>query len=430
MTKYSRLLSQIIDYLKDKLPNSERHTLEQDINADPFLSDAIDGFSRLPADELENDLLALTRRLENRTKPQSNKRLYFYLSAAASIVILIGIGVLYFNFSDNNKQIAQQHKTQHIQNEKRSQPDTNQIKIVQEKSQKIKQDSATPSAAAPKSATPLVKRNSNKKTAIGQKKKTSKPVNKKTSVPKTNPIQLTAKHNTLLADQIHKIKGKVKSESDSQPLPGVNIIIKGSTAGTVSDFDGEYELDVKSGDTVVYSFIGYESQEEIVSETTEIADVTLSNQNIALEEVVVVGFGTQKSQILTSASTVEADNLSKTKTNPLVGRARKEINGDRIKKNKLSKKKDQENYSPKGGFRKFSKYIKKNKRIDHNNALEIQAELTIASTGQVNLVNIISSCSNEVQEEVIRLLKEGPTWKRNSKEDNTGNNKVTVIIKL
>ncbi|MBP6396868.1 MAG: TonB-dependent receptor plug domain-containing protein, partial [Saprospiraceae bacterium] len=83
---------------------------------------------------------------------------------------------------------------------------------------------------------------------------------------------------------------------------GVSVLIKGTDTGTVTDFDGKYELNVSSG-TLIFSFVGYTSQEKVIDGQLVI-DVALSEESTLLESVVVIGYGTQKKKDLTSAVVV------------------------------------------------------------------------------------------------------------------------------
>lgn len=90
------------------------------------------------------------------------------------------------------------------------------------------------------------------------------------------------------------VKGTITDSDTSQPIPGVNIMVKGSTTGITSDFDGNYEIKVPSKESILeFSFIGYATQEIIVGDKTSM-NVILDPDTQALEEVVVVGYGTQK----------------------------------------------------------------------------------------------------------------------------------------
>ncbi|WBL23771.1 SusC/RagA family TonB-linked outer membrane protein [Zunongwangia sp. HRR-M8] len=107
------------------------------------------------------------------------------------------------------------------------------------------------------------------------------------------------------------ITGTVTSESDGLPLPGVNVIIKGTNNGAVTDIDGNYAIEANANDVIVYSFIGYKQQEVSVGTQTEI-NVSLSDDLNALDDVVVVGYGTQRKEDLTgSVSVIDTDEMQK-----------------------------------------------------------------------------------------------------------------------
>jgi len=97
-----------------------------------------------------------------------------------------------------------------------------------------------------------------------------------------------------------KITGNVVDLEDGQGLPGVNIIIQGTTFGTISDVQGNYVLEAPDNGTLVFSFVGYLSQEVAIAGRSTI-DVQLEVDAAQLDEIVVVGYGTQKSSNLTSA---------------------------------------------------------------------------------------------------------------------------------
>jgi TonB-dependent starch-binding outer membrane protein SusC len=104
----------------------------------------------------------------------------------------------------------------------------------------------------------------------------------------------------LLTAQVQEITGKVTGEEDGTPLPGVTVLSKGTTIGTVTDFDGNYRLSVQPGNTLVFSYIGYSNKEVVVTDQTTI-DVTLSEETQELDEVVVIGYGVQKKSDRTGA---------------------------------------------------------------------------------------------------------------------------------
>jgi len=124
--------------------------------------------------------------------------------------------------------------------------------------------------------------------------------------------------------QERRISGKV-TDKDGTPLPGVSIVIKGTTTGTTTGMDGNFQLQVSSEkDILVFSFIGMETQEITIGALTQI-NLTMVEAAIGLEEVVVIGYGSQKKGNLTgSVSTVKSEDIVKaplaSTTNALTGR--------------------------------------------------------------------------------------------------------------
>jgi TonB-linked SusC/RagA family outer membrane protein len=124
------------------------------------------------------------------------------------------------------------------------------------------------------------------------------------------------KTNSIQQNQT-TITGVVVDEQNL-PLIGVNILVKGTTNGTVTDFDGKFQLDVPANAIIKFSFIGYVDQEITVGNETNI-NVVLKEDVQGLNEVVVVGYGTQKKSDLTGAvASVKAEDLAKTpSSNPV-----------------------------------------------------------------------------------------------------------------
>lgn len=116
-------------------------------------------------------------------------------------------------------------------------------------------------------------------------------------------------HVSFSATQTKTVQGKV-TDSKGEPLPGVTVVVKGSTSGTITGSDGTYILtDVPSNAVLVFSFVGMRVQEINVEGKNSI-DVRLEEETIGIEEVVAIGYGTQKKVNLTGAvATVNSDVL-------------------------------------------------------------------------------------------------------------------------
>ncbi|MDB5264037.1 MAG: SusC/RagA family TonB-linked outer membrane protein [Adhaeribacter sp.] len=114
-------------------------------------------------------------------------------------------------------------------------------------------------------------------------------------------IVLVNASSTAMAQQT--ISGRVIGASDNASLPGVTVVVKGSNVGTTTDADGKYTITMPAGqDVLTYTFIGYTPQDIAVGNRTTI-NVTLREDAKALNEVVVVGYGTQRREEVTSAVT-------------------------------------------------------------------------------------------------------------------------------
>lgn len=109
--------------------------------------------------------------------------------------------------------------------------------------------------------------------------------------------------------QSRAVSGSVTSGEDGTPIPGVNIIVKNTTTGTVTDVEGKYTLSVGDDDILVFSSIGYTTQEVAVSGRSAI-DIVMQSDIQSLSEVVVVGYGSQRKADITSAvSVIDMENI-------------------------------------------------------------------------------------------------------------------------
>ena len=108
------------------------------------------------------------------------------------------------------------------------------------------------------------------------------------------------------------IKGVV-TDKNNETLPGVNVIVKGTTAGTASDMDGRYEISVTAGATLEFSFVGYASQEIVTGVAgSQVINVVMEESAQQLEEVEIVGYGTQrKVSVVGAITSVKPTELKK-----------------------------------------------------------------------------------------------------------------------
>ena len=111
---------------------------------------------------------------------------------------------------------------------------------------------------------------------------------------------------SLAVAQTYNIKGNVK-EAPNSPMMGVSVVVKGTTHGVSTDFEGNFALDnVKRGQVLVFSYVGYITQEITVNNGNAL-NVTLKKDTQTLGEVVVIGYGTQKIKDVTGSVTTRSE---------------------------------------------------------------------------------------------------------------------------
>ncbi|PCI06544.1 MAG: SusC/RagA family TonB-linked outer membrane protein [Flavobacteriaceae bacterium] len=124
-------------------------------------------------------------------------------------------------------------------------------------------------------------------------------------IPKTiNPPNLESE-----LQLVQEVKGTVK-DSNGQPLPGVTVIIKGTSNGTQTDFDGNFKLDVSKNDVLVFTYMGMKTKSVIIGDNMFL-NVTLEEDSNVLDEVIIVGYGTQSKATLTgSVANVKTEEIA------------------------------------------------------------------------------------------------------------------------
>src|SRR5690606_36255278 len=136
-------------------------------------------------------------------------------------------------------------------------------------------------------------------------------------IEKTTPETLD--HGSILNENVteKKIRGKV-TDDNGEGLPGVSILIKGTQQGTITDENGNYELSVSDSEAIlIFSFVGYVSVELEIGSQTHL-NVTMQTDLKALEELVVIGYGTQKKGNVTGAVDVISDEFLRNRQSPTV----------------------------------------------------------------------------------------------------------------
>jgi len=127
-----------------------------------------------------------------------------------------------------------------------------------------------------------------------------------------------------------QIKGVIVSGGDNSPLPGVNVVVKGTTIGTITDIDGRFFLSAPAKSILSITYIGFKPL-EVVADGSKLMNIELQEDNALLDEVVVVGYGVQKKSVVTAAiSRVTAEDLNKTTPSRIEDALKGKVSGVQI----------------------------------------------------------------------------------------------------
>lgn len=203
------------------------------------------------------------------------------------------------------------------------------------------------------------------------------------------------------------VSGVVRSAEDLQPLPGVSIIVKGTTLGTVSDMDGVFKLDTENvmDKTLVASYVGMEP-EEFLAQNDQPLEIAMMPTNTSLDEVVVVAAGAKR--MANEAATGQATD----------------IDYDLIT--------DYQSAAPMGGFPEFRAYIDSAMNLPPSLQIPDKAlvvlKFVVQKNGSLSDFKVIRSPGQIFADEAIRLVKYGPSWAPATRDGETIEESVRLRI--
>jgi TonB family protein len=398
------LLKEIFRYHLDELSGDERNSLEKEFQKDPFTEDAGEGYRSISKHDALKDITELQKRIKKRTFKRSG---YLIYSIAASVAILIALSAI-FVFKDKDKYPGQLAKNS-IQSQKYEAAD--------------KQYAAEP--AAKETITNELSRKAEKKTA-GSLVTNSVPESKRRSIIisetelaenmkndstpsiKVASQEISASDRRLSApakamtkdrsESLYNLKGKVISSEDNLPVPGASIRVKGTTTGTVTDIDGNFNISIpdSTGKTLIAYYIGMESKEISVKPDKQI-EVKLDPSLASLSEVVVVGYGGSNED--TEAKKSDAGRIPP---------------------------------QPSTGKLKFNKYIQSNLQrpdsLSTGQRVVVVLNFLVKTDGRIDSIRIVRSPGKLFSDEAIRVVKSGPTWNPAQKNGKAVEDEVRIRI--
>jgi len=430
----------IVKYLRGELTPAEMHALEEKALRDPFLAEALEGAALVNSDSFKSDLESLQQSITARTKVKAGKVVSFWVwpaRIAAGLLLLMLCAIFVVNLTSRdskedlalNKQSAPAGETNDEQKgpgvldtvQKENNGFLSQAEPAKDITTKAPQ-AETKAAEIP--ATPPVAEKelpSSKGEARADRAETTDDL-----VVEEESIQTTPQPAESKKAEDSRLSFRKKDKSgeaaagasaersardepsnqrilqgqvvatDGSALPGVNVMIKGTNVGTVTDSEGNYQISVGPESTsLVFSFIGYVSSELPAGQTAPTI-VHLSEDVTSLSEVVVVGY--QRPTDDTPESTYEMA-------------------------------------APSGGRRAYKQYLEKNLKYPEV-ALEMKVQgkvtvqFTVEPTGQLSDFKVVKGIGSGCDEEVIRLIKQGPQWTPSMKNNAPQKDMIKVRMKF
>lgn len=372
-------------YLRGEMTSSEMHALEKKALEDPFLADALEGAQSVTSDDLSFDMQALQAAVRNRSARQKPKMISLWnwsIGIAASLLVLASIGIYLINgIADQRPTLAE-----------------NGVPVMYDRSYDTLEIIMPRAKVNHRPVAPRIER-------VRSFERMRREAEREVEVRMTDPnsIQIETREvgeqsrtitGNALSLKPRTVTGVVTSAEDGSALPGVNVIVKGTAVGTITDAEGKYEITLNQPDQKLeFTFIGVKTVLADTRNKSQI-NVALTPDYESLSEVVVTG---------------AAVNAKEHSTFMLA--------------------------EPEGGRDAYEKYLSE-KLVYPEQALanEVEGTVTIKFTidlnGQISNFKVLNSLGYGCDDEAIRLIREGPTWAPSKKNDKPVAEEVTVGLKF
>ena len=434
------LKNDIEKYLKGELTDAQRHALEKKALDDPFLADALEGLEEMPSSLVMEDIGELRSKLVQRVA-NKNTFPWKWTARIAAGLALIAVGAfILFEVSNRNKtgELALNKPVEipSPKEEEKADQDTEEpAEATESLHEPTPKEEAKPrqvppadgpvarTESAPKVVEPSPSQTpsaiEDRALALAEQKAESEVADEVLAERKvivesdkvksqastfdgsaTEAAPASAKRRASSLDVSRKvIRGKVTMAEDGAGIPGVNVLLKDTNEGTVTDAQGNYEIAVNDENPMLqFSFIGFTTKE--IEAASDELNVTLEDDISELSEVVVVGYSG-----MNDASSLPA-------APPVMELA-----------------------APAGGRRQFKRYLEENMRypeqaLKNNVEGKVTIQFTVGSTGQVSDFRVIRGIGYGCDEEVIRLIKQGPKWSPTKRNEESVTDRVRVRMRF
>jgi TonB family protein len=417
-------------YLRGEMTAAEMHALEKEALRDPFLAEALEGIDHAGHDKFLFDLSELHKSVRQRTKARRGKIISitrWSYGIAAGLVLLAASSVYIISLIQSKQSVKSSMQESIAEKDSPSYADsittsdTTGIQGYLSYAEKDSQQSSPshvqsrPGVSTEQSGDPdaltlaevaeeqaetrelqrIVTAELTEYPPVADSVPTSEKIASGLASP-TRQETISGRAQGLIAS--NTVRGKVTSAEDGLPLPGVNVVIKGTSTGAVTNANGEYELIVNNpNQSLVFSFIGLRSVESKIADQKEI-NVKMPQDQGQLSEVVV-----------TASGPVGDDNTSDSKLLQFA--------------------------EPAGGRQLFRRYLEEKMIYPEDakkNKIEgrVTVQFNVDENGDLSDFKVLRGIGHGCDEELIRLIRQGPRWSPSKKGDQPFTDKVRVRLRF
>ena len=380
-------VTDLLRYRRDEMTGKERNTFESELQKDPFAEEATEGYGFISPDDASTDIGILNKNLNLRIR---RKKRFIYYRIAASIAALMVISSIFIIVNRNKPQQVLSDLSPISQPAEiiRSQP----IKVPVIAEAKSEEKIAPSKSIAAKPDDNLTKAYKEEPVSAAAREEFAA-VNTRS---KNADLQIISVEKDVVSEQIavpsaalsraeissgYQVIGKIISSEDNMPVPGASISIKGTKSIVMTDTGGNFRITLPDSDKkrLVANFIGMEPKEFEVKADSEV-EIRLDPALSSFDEVVVVGYGTQRSELRK-----EIKYTSYNAPQPVIGKAA------------------------------FDNFIQENiNRPDtatSGQRVVVVISFLVHTDGSLDSIKIVRSPHKAFSDEAIRLIKSGPLWK-------------------
>ena len=395
-------------YLSNEMTDAERNAFEKELQKNSFEAEAMDGFENVSSAKFENDLNELSKKISSK-KPKSRMP---YFAAAATILLLITSGIIWM-------QLNRQQPIQKVSEVKIDKAEKEAVKPVEQESAKteVTDDTAIKQAGEKQSEiktraeqAPAKEKKTEEEEkiitieeqfAVDEAEIISKTIPgqaEEQALAKDTPVEITSNKSIELAQaqptpfqrlntapaKENVIRGQILSDTDGLPLPGVTVIEKGTDNGTITDINGNFKMKLENDNNpVVASFIGMEPTKFQPKKDSDNI-ITLTTDDVALSEVVVVGYDSQQKNSVTGSTMIVPDESIASDADPICGMS------------------------------KYKAYLKEKAVLPTDYETEkvvVRLRFTIANSGEIQSFENLNDADESFYEQAKIIVFNGPAWK-------------------